>query len=91
MMQCCKNKTTPFCDKCGSDLEAKSLAGLKKHLEGRLETAKNRLVKWIDELHRALGDDEAKAARGIDRSTNTIVQLESWIAEIAKANKEAIG
>lgn len=88
MMDCCRNQTTPHCSTCGADLEAKSLIGLKKHLEGRLETAKNRLAKWTDELHRALGDDEAKAAQGIARSTDTIVQLESWIVEIAKAIRD---
>ena len=91
MVECCKNQTTVFCPDCGSDLEAKSLAGLKKHLESRLQSARGRLNKWMD------SDDigEEKVKQGIDRNIDTIVQLESWIAEInkvtAKANKEAIG
>ena len=91
MMQCCKNKTTPFCDKCGSDLETKSLAGLKRHLESRLQSARKRLDKWEHDNT----SSDAAIEQGIVRSTDTIIQMESWIAEIAKvtakANKEAIG
>ncbi len=91
MMECCKNQTTAFCPECGADLEAKSLIGLEYHLRDRLISAKKRLDKWMD------SDDigEEKAKQGIARSTDTIIQLDSWIAEInkviAKANKEAIG
>ena len=89
MMECCRNKTTPYCGTCGSDLEAKSLAGLKKYLESRLHSARGRLARWME------SDDigEEKVKQGIVRSTDSIIQLDSWIAEIdkvtAKANTEA--
>ncbi len=80
MMECCKNQITAFCPECGSDLEAKSLAGLKTHLEGRLQSARGRLNKWMN------SDDiaEEKVKQGIARSTDTIVQLGSWVAQLEK-------
>lgn len=84
MMDCCRNQTTAYCPVCGSDLEAKTLAGLKKHLEGRLESAKKRLDKWDHDN----ASTDAAIDQGIARSTDAIVQLESWIVEIAKAIRD---
>jgi hypothetical protein len=84
MMLCCKDKTTPFCDKCGADLKSKTLEGLKEHLEGKLEAAKKRHSGWlVDEKTTVDGKEAAK--KGIARSTNSIVQLESWIAKLDAA------
>ncbi|HDZ36994.1 MAG TPA: hypothetical protein ENH62_01685 [Marinobacter sp.] len=80
MMECCKNQTTAFCPECGSDLEAKSLTGLKKHLESRLQSARKRLDKWEHDNT----SSDAAIEQGIARSTDTIIQMDSWI-------KEAIG
>lgn len=78
-MQCCRNQTTPFCPDCGADLEAKSLVGLKKHLEKRLQATMKRFDDWV-----ASSADKVKADQGIARNTDTIVQLESWIAHLEK-------
>lgn len=81
MKDCCRNQTTAFCSVCGADLEAKSLAGLKTYLRSKLQSARARLNKWMD------SDDlgEEKVKQGIVRNTDTIIQLDSWIQELAKA------
>ncbi len=81
MMECCRNKTTPHCDECGADLEAKSLVGLKKHLFARLASVTARLNEWVADTEA----DEQKRAQGIARNTDTLIQLESWVVELDKA------
>lgn len=83
MKGCCENQTTPFCGTCGADLEAKSLTGLKTHLQGRLQSANKRLNGWLAKSEAHKGDKE-KVKQGIARSTDAIIQLDSWIVEIAK-------
>ncbi len=84
MNTCCRNKTALFCDECGADLEAKSLAGLKKYLMARLKSATKRLNEWLAKSEAHTGDQE-KVKQGIARSTDTVVQLGSWVVELDKA------
>lgn len=84
MKECCKNYTSAYCPKCGASLEANSLIGLRKYLQGRLDATHETMDRWVADSKEPNCDDK-KITQGIARTGKNLTQLESWIAELDKA------